>query len=183
MASTDGWLKFTAARHKRRERKAQEAEGLKKFSVDWRSGSGAPSGQGRRRGAADPADEPRGDIASGAGQGNPNPEHVPAIGERDQLHLPVIGTGAGNLYAADPPRILLIVGSPRSELLAYVVDDDDRTRRANLLLWNVTVCTLVVGLVVVTVTLLAPGPRWYTGAGGTVAAFLWLVRGRRRQAS
>lgn len=57
------------------------------------------------------------------------------------------------------------------QLLAYVVNDDDRTRRANLLLWRVTVCLLAAGTVLLaTVALLARAPGWYTGVGGSVVA-------------
>ena len=37
------------------------------------------------------------------------------------------------------------------QLLAYVIDDDDRTRRAGVLLWHLTAALLTVGAMAITV--------------------------------
>ena len=81
------------------------------------------------------------------------------------------------MSATSPPG----EGQRWPQLLAYVVDDDDRTRRANLLLWRVTVCLLAAGTVLLaTVALMARAPGWYTGVGGSaVALFLGVKRARR----
>ncbi len=50
-------------------------------------------------------------------------------------------------------------GKQIHQLLAFIVDDDDRTRRANLLLRTVSTCLLTAGAIVATVTPLAAGSR------------------------
>ena len=68
------------------------------------------------------------------------------------------------------------------QLLAYIIDDDDRTRRANLLLRQITACLLVVSAMAVTVTLFVYGRGWYTGATGSAGVLLvWLARTRQRR--
>jgi len=63
------------------------------------------------------------------------------------------------------------------QLLAYIIDDEGRTRRANLLLRQITACLLVVSAMAVTVTLLVYGRGWYTGATGSAGVLLvWLAR-------
>lgn len=67
------------------------------------------------------------------------------------------------------------------QLLAYVLDSDERTRRANLLLWTVTVCLLVVCAASVTAAVFVQrGSALFTGASdGGLAVLLLLVRARR----
>jgi len=63
------------------------------------------------------------------------------------------------------------------QLLAYIIDDEGRTRRANLLLRQITACLLVVSAMAVTVTLLVYSRGWYTGATGSAGVLLvWLAR-------
>lgn len=69
-------------------------------------------------------------------------------------------------------------------LLKHVLDDEDRTRRAERLLGHVTVWLVVLGAIVVTAAvLLAGGPWWASaGAGGIGAAsgvLAWIKRHRR----
>ena len=70
-------------------------------------------------------------------------------------------------------------------LLRHVLDDDDRTRRADLLLSHLTLWLVVIAtVVVVAVLLLLSTPYWVpTGAGGVgvvSAGLLWFRRWRRR---
>ncbi len=75
-------------------------------------------------------------------------------------------------------------GKTLTQLLAYVVDDDDRTRRVNLLLRNLTACLLVTGAITATVMLTIGGPGRYTAAvGGLVTLFLRRARPGRRHRS
>lgn len=68
-------------------------------------------------------------------------------------------------------------------LLKHVLDDDQRTRRAELLLSHLTTCLVVIGTVVITTAaLLASGPWWApagVGAGAISVGLAWLRRGRR----
>jgi hypothetical protein len=67
------------------------------------------------------------------------------------------------------------------QLLAFVIDDDDRTRRASFLLWNLAAALLVIGVMTIIVLQLVHGSSWYAGAGlGSVIVFL--VRMRRARA-
>lgn len=60
-------------------------------------------------------------------------------------------------------------GKQLTQLLAFIVDDDDRTRRANLLLRTVSTCLLTAGAIVM---LLAVGSGHYSVAAGGVAVLL-----------
>ena len=71
-------------------------------------------------------------------------------------------------------------GRQLTQLLAFIVDDDDRTRRANLLLRTVSTCLLTVGAIVATVTPLASGSGRYTAAVGGMVVLLRRIRARRR---
>jgi hypothetical protein len=75
---------------------------------------------------------------------------------------------------------------PWAGLLKHVLDDDQRTRRAELLLSHLTTCLVVIGTVAITTAaLLASGPWWASagvGAGAISAGLAWLRR-RRRLAS
>jgi hypothetical protein len=74
-------------------------------------------------------------------------------------------------------------GRQLTQLLAYIVDDDDRTRRANLLLRTVSTCLLTIGAIVAIVMPLAVGSGQYSAAAGGVTVLL-LRRARiRRQRS
>jgi hypothetical protein len=74
------------------------------------------------------------------------------------------------VYLETPPGS----GKALPQLLAYIVDDDDRTRRAKDLLRYLTALLLTVGAVVITVVLLTNSVNGlYTGAGfGTIVAVL-----------
>lgn len=69
-------------------------------------------------------------------------------------------------------------------LLQHVLDDDERTRRAERLLSHLTTWLVVIGAVVVTAgVLLLNGPAWLSagagGAGALSAGVAWLRRRRR----
>jgi hypothetical protein len=71
-------------------------------------------------------------------------------------------------------------GKQLTQLLAFIVDDDDRTRRANLLLGTVSTCLLIAGAIVAMVTPLAAGSGRFTlAAGGVVVFLLRRVQARR----
>ena len=73
-------------------------------------------------------------------------------------------------------------GKRLTQLLAFIVDDDDRTRRANLLLRTVSTCLLTAGAIVATVMPLAVGSGRYTvAAGGVVVLLLRRARARRQR--
>ena len=72
-------------------------------------------------------------------------------------------------------------GKQLTQLLAFIVDDDDRTRRANLLLRSVSTCLLGAGALVATVTPLAAGSGRYTVAAGGMIVLLRRIRARRRR--
>jgi hypothetical protein len=72
-------------------------------------------------------------------------------------------------------------GGRWSQLLAFIVDDDDRTRRANLLLRNISACLLVIGGTAAAMPLLAAGPGRYTMATGSVVVLLLRLARARRQ--
>jgi hypothetical protein len=70
-------------------------------------------------------------------------------------------------------------------LLQHVLDDDERTRRAERLLSCLTTWVMVIGVVVViTGVILLNGPGWVSAIAGGVAAvttgFSWLRRRRKR---
>jgi hypothetical protein len=68
-------------------------------------------------------------------------------------------------------------GKRLTQLLAYVVDDDDRTRRANLLLRNLSACLLATGIIVAAVMLTADGAgRYMALASGLVTLLLRRAR-------
>jgi hypothetical protein len=73
-------------------------------------------------------------------------------------------------------------GKRLTQLLAFIVDDNERTRRANLLLHTASTCLLVAGAVVAMVTPLAVGSGRYTVAAGGVVVFLlrWVQARRHR---
>jgi hypothetical protein len=68
-------------------------------------------------------------------------------------------------------------------LLKHVLDDDERARRAELLLSHLTIWLVVLGAVVVTMAvLLASGPWWApAGAGGVGFLSAGLAWWRRRR--
>jgi hypothetical protein len=73
-------------------------------------------------------------------------------------------------------------GKQLTQLLAFIVDDDERTRRADLLLRTVSTCLLIAGVVVAMVTPLAVGSGRYTvPAGGVVVLLLRRVQARRHR--
>jgi Flp pilus assembly protein TadB len=73
-------------------------------------------------------------------------------------------------------------GKRLTQLLAFIVDDDERTRRANLLLRTVSTCLLIAGAIVAMVTPLAVGAGRYTvAAGGVVVLLLRTARARRQR--
>jgi hypothetical protein len=74
-------------------------------------------------------------------------------------------------------------GRQLTQLLAFIVDDDDRTRRANLLLRTVSTCLLTAGAIAATVTPLAVGSGRYTAAAGGVVVLLLRGARARRQRS
>ena len=75
-------------------------------------------------------------------------------------------------------------GKRLTQLLAYVVDDDDRTRRANLLLRNLSACLLATGIIVAAVMLTAGGPTRYTAlASGLVTLLFRRARTWRQRRS
>ena len=65
--------------------------------------------------------------------------------------------------------------------LLFIIDDDDRTRRATLLLRHLTGALLAIGALAVTITLLAHHAGWYAGAGVS-GAVAFLVHRRRNRA-
>jgi hypothetical protein len=67
------------------------------------------------------------------------------------------------------------------QLLAFIIDDDDRTRRAGLLLRHLTSVLLAIGTMAFAVLLLARHSGWYAGAG-TSGALAFLLRRRRTRA-
>jgi hypothetical protein len=72
-------------------------------------------------------------------------------------------------------------------LLQHVLDDDERTRRAERLLSCLTTWVVVIGIVVVTTgVILLNGPIWApagaVGIGALSAGFAWLRRRRKRAA-
>jgi hypothetical protein len=71
-------------------------------------------------------------------------------------------------------------GRQLTQLLAFIVDDEDRTRRASLLLRTVSTCLLTAGAIVATVTPLASGSGRYTAAVGGMVVLLRRIRARRR---
>lgn len=66
------------------------------------------------------------------------------------------------------------------QLLAFIIDDDDRTRRAGLLLRHLTSALLAIGAIAIAVMLLAHQSGWYAGAGTCGALALVLRRKRTR---
>jgi hypothetical protein len=69
------------------------------------------------------------------------------------------------------------------QLLAFVMDDDDRTRRASFLLWNLTAALLVIGAMAVIVLQLAHRASWCAGlSAGLSSAVVLLARMRRARA-
>jgi uncharacterized membrane protein YhaH (DUF805 family) len=69
------------------------------------------------------------------------------------------------------------------QLLAYVMDDDDRTRRASFLLWNLTAALLAIGAMTIIVIQLAHHAGWYAGVStGLSSAIVLLMRLRRTRA-
>lgn len=67
------------------------------------------------------------------------------------------------------------------QLLAFIIDDDDRTRRASLLLRHLTGALLAIGAMAIAVMLMAHHPGWYASAG-TGGALAFLLRRRRTRA-
>jgi hypothetical protein len=68
------------------------------------------------------------------------------------------------------------------QLLAFVVDDDDRTRRASLLLARFTICLLVtISVLIIIMVMLARITGWYTDAGGSIVALVVLLARTVRQ--
>lgn len=67
------------------------------------------------------------------------------------------------------------------QILAFIVDDDDRTRRVTLLLRHLTGALLAIGAMAVTMTLLARHAGWYADAGIS-GAIAFLLRRRRTRA-
>jgi hypothetical protein len=63
-------------------------------------------------------------------------------------------------------------------VLGRIVDDDDRTRRAILLLWNLTAALMGIGVMTITVTQLAHLAGRCTGicAGLSTVIVLWRLR-------
>jgi hypothetical protein len=73
-------------------------------------------------------------------------------------------------------------GRQLAQLLAFIVDDDDRTRRANLLLRTVSTCLLIAGAIVAMVMPLAVGFGQYSvAAGGVVVLLLRRARTHRQR--
>jgi hypothetical protein len=73
-------------------------------------------------------------------------------------------------------------GRQLTQLLAFIVDDDERTRRANLLLRTVSTCLLTIGAIVAIVMPLAVGSGHYSvAAGGVVVLLLRRARTRRQR--
>jgi len=73
-------------------------------------------------------------------------------------------------------------GRQLTQLLAFIVDDDDRTRRANLLLRTVSTWLLIAGAIVAMVMPLAVGFGQYSVAtGGVVVLLLRRARTRRQR--
>jgi hypothetical protein len=72
-------------------------------------------------------------------------------------------------------------------LLQHVLDDDERTRRAERLLSHVTTWLVVIGAVIVTAgVVLLNGPAWVSASGvgvGVVSAALAWLRSRRNISS
>jgi hypothetical protein len=69
------------------------------------------------------------------------------------------------------------------QLLAFVMDDDDRTRRASFLLWNLTAALLVIGVMAIIVLRLVHRASWYAGIdAGLGSVIVFLVRMRRTRA-
>jgi uncharacterized membrane protein YhaH (DUF805 family) len=63
------------------------------------------------------------------------------------------------------------------------MDDDDRTRRASFLLWNLTAALLVIGVMTIIVLQLVHRASWYAGLGaGLGSVIVFLVRMRRIRA-
>ena len=68
------------------------------------------------------------------------------------------------------------------QLLAFVVDDDDRTRRASLLLARFTICLLVtVSVLIIVMVMLARITGWYADAGGSIVTLVVLLARTVRQ--
>ena len=72
-------------------------------------------------------------------------------------------------------------GRQLTQLLAFIVDDEDRTRRADLLLRTVSTCLLTAGAIVAMVTPLAAGSGRYTVAAGGMVVLLRRIRARRQR--
>lgn len=65
------------------------------------------------------------------------------------------------------------------QVLARIMDDDDRTRRATVLLWNLTAALLAIGVMTITVIQLTYLAGRYTGAGAGLSTVIFLWRLRR----
>ena len=65
------------------------------------------------------------------------------------------------------------------QVLVRIMDDDDRTRRAVALLWNLTAALLAIGVMTITVIQLTHLAGRYTGAGAGLSAIIVLWRLRR----
>ena len=63
--------------------------------------------------------------------------------------------------------------------LGRIMDDDGRTRRAIVLLWNLTAALLVIGIVTITVIQLMHLADRYTGAGLGAVIVAWRLRRTR----
>jgi len=73
-------------------------------------------------------------------------------------------------------------GTGWPQVLARVMDDDDRTRRAIALLWNLTAAVLAVAAMTITVIQLTHLTGRYTGAGAGLSTVIVLWRLRRTRA-
>jgi hypothetical protein len=63
------------------------------------------------------------------------------------------------------------------------MDDDDRTRRASFMPWNLAAALLVIGAMAITVLQLVHHTSWYASVGaGLGSAIVFVIRMRRTRA-
>ena len=65
------------------------------------------------------------------------------------------------------------------QVIARIMDDDDRTRRVTVLLWNLTAALLAIGVMTITVIQLTHLAGRYTGVGAGLSTVIVLWRLRR----